>query len=226
MFFKKKTIENAAIDTSIIKNNNIDSNNNISKKEVKKQDNKKSNVLGAKNTLNFNEFLEKLVNKGIITTQDLKILLNNKVDWFYYKSILEFLDDIIKEFWKEKEKEILENYFHMDLWYKIQLSASTLTPSTTILDLFNVNWTKSLTQETIDNIFKSWILPIQINSENKINSLTVISRTPELPNNILNIFKDIIDKKQILDMEFILVNKDSYNEVITQLEDNEYSYTI
>lgn len=232
MFWKKKTIENVAIDNSIIENNNNNINNNdvvnnITKSEKQnKVSNVKWNLLWAKNSLNFNEFGEKLVNKGIITTNDLKILLDNKPDWFFYKSIISFLDDIILFFWKEKESEILENYFHLELWYNIQLSANTLTPSTTILDLFNINWTKSFTQEIIDNIFKIWILPIQINSENKINSLTVISRSPELPNNLLSVFKDLIDKKQILDMEFILVNKDTYNEVIIQLEDNEYSHTI
>ena len=183
--------------------------------------------LWAKNSINlFKWIIEVLVNKQILTSNDFKVLLERKEDGFYYKTILELLNDILDVFWTKKEKEVLESFFQLDLQYKLHLTSWLLTPSTTILDLFNTSWIGSLSQESIDNIFNANILPIQINLENKINSLTIISRTPEIPNNLLEIFKEIIDKKKIMDMEFILVNKSTYEDIFHQLDNDEYSYSL
>jgi hypothetical protein len=228
MFWKKKTDEKV-IDV-ITENNwienqssNMGKTDETKKNNSQKEEKKQKSTLWEKNTINFYDgFLEQLLNMSIISNTDLKNLLEWKSDTFKYKTIVSFLDDVSLKLGKNKEVEILDFFFNKKLWYEIIVNNEDITPSSVLLDLFNVEWINSLTKEDIDKIINSNILPFEIKTQ-KNNILYCVSRTPEIPSNFHECFKSIIQLKSIAEFKVLLVSKDIYNEIKYQLTEREYS---
>ena len=190
---------------------------------TKKKEKINKNVLGRTNNINFfNDIISKLDAFNIIWNKELRILLENKEEGFVYKNLEEFLDDVITNFWEEKEISIIKTLFNWEFEYQIETKTWILQPLLLILDLFNKDNPKSLPKEKREIIFKSKILPIKIITENKIKKLVFISRTPVIPNNFLWIFKDIIEQEKIIDWEIIVVSKSVYEEIESKLQNEEY----
>jgi len=205
--------------------------NNKKEKAIKKDKKETKTELWPKNKINFkNDIIEELSNRQIITWKELKEILTRKKNWVKYEKLIDFLDDVIEIFWTEKENEILDLFFAdkniNNMWYNVIKKSDSINISTTLLDLFNTNSTSSLLQKEIDDILNSWTIPIQIINENKVNKIVIISRSIEIPKNLLNIYKPIIEKKKILDMSFILVNKQTFEDLKNQLINTEFWFSL
>lgn len=207
------------------KDKKIESENKNIKKIDKKVKNKKvsKNALWIKKTINLYEDIFKLLETTrILKTKELQLLLEDKEKWYIYTDIEDFLDDINKIFWEEKENEILTKIFKEHLGYNVELDSWIIEPDFVILNLFKKENPDSLLSTEKKKILEWKILPLKISQNKKINKLVFVSRNPWIPKNLLNTFKSIIDKEKILDGEIIIVNKSTFNNVIMKLQDEKY----
>lgn len=183
---------------------------NIDKKVNKNQKIKvKEKWFWLKKEINLWDFLEKLNSLKILDMDDLKKIINKDT---VINSIEDILNLVYNNLWLEKEKEIFEFYFNQELGYNTVTNVadtSIINPNISIVSLMS-DWSLVLSKETIDNIYKSNVLPSKIETVNKENTLHVVTRTPEMPKWFQNAYKELIEKKKIKYIEVILVSKDIY----------------
>lgn len=195
----------------------------VENKNIKKEKKEKELKLWIKRNFLFKEdFIDKLINKKIINNESLHTIL--KDHWTKFETILEFMNCIVKHF-PEKENTIIKEIFNWSYWFETNtVIDNKLTVSLTIQDLFAPSSASKITQDKINNIFSNNILPLYISEKGKKYGLVLISRTPEVPNNFLNIIKPVVDSKNISFIEkIIIVDKKTYDYIYKSLTVFDYA---
>lgn len=200
--------------------------NQENKKEKKVSKKTENWVLWKSKQINFyNDFVETILNNNLLSKETL-VKIYEAENIFIQPSFISLIEAIIKVS-PEVEPQLLD-IMREKFWFEVKTKqeASDLV-SVTISDMFFKGNQDFLWQVEVDNILNSWILPISIITIKNKNYLNLISRSPEVPENILNIFKTLMANKKIFWIKKVyLCDKETYSIVYNNLTNFTYSNTI
>lgn len=199
----------------------------VSKKPVNKGNDTNSTIWQKTQINMYTDFLEILFNNNIIWKESIITAYSNND--IIEPNMLKLLDTLYKnepERASEIEKEILTQVFKEKFNYEIFLDERDIQSqvSLAISDMFHDKNPQYLGKEIVDKILNSGILPISLKIIDKKNYLEIVSRTPEIPNNLIDILKPIMTKKSIYWVDAIkIVSRTNFDRVYKALTNFEYS---